>query len=229
MGSESDLRDLARLAIAAFGKGQGSGVLGVDVQRIRRALGPADRAPAGAAAGRPAPRRHLARPAAALRAGAAARARARPDRAQSGAAAEARADRPRPLAAGRPGPGSGRRAPGRRAAAPAARLAGPRAARPQPPRARRRAGDDARLAADRRRAGAAEVPAAAAAATRAVRAVRRLDLGHQRQHVLPEHPARAARRVPQAALVRVHRAHLRGHRGLPARARLPRRSRRDRA
>jgi uncharacterized protein with von Willebrand factor type A (vWA) domain len=38
-GSESDIRDLARLAIAAFGKGQGSGVLGVDVQRIRRALG----------------------------------------------------------------------------------------------------------------------------------------------------------------------------------------------
>jgi hypothetical protein len=38
-GSESDMRDLARLAIAAFGKGEGSGVLGVDVQRIRRALG----------------------------------------------------------------------------------------------------------------------------------------------------------------------------------------------
>jgi uncharacterized protein with von Willebrand factor type A (vWA) domain len=38
-GSESDIRDLARLAIAAFGKGEGSGVLGVDVQRIRRALG----------------------------------------------------------------------------------------------------------------------------------------------------------------------------------------------
>jgi uncharacterized protein with von Willebrand factor type A (vWA) domain len=38
-GSEADLRDLARLAIAAFGKGEGSGVLGVDVQRIRRALG----------------------------------------------------------------------------------------------------------------------------------------------------------------------------------------------
>ncbi len=38
-GSESELRDLARLAIAAFGKGDGSGVLGVDVQRIRRALG----------------------------------------------------------------------------------------------------------------------------------------------------------------------------------------------
>jgi uncharacterized protein len=38
-GAESELRDLARLAIAAFGRGQGSGVLGVDVQRIRRALG----------------------------------------------------------------------------------------------------------------------------------------------------------------------------------------------
>jgi uncharacterized protein with von Willebrand factor type A (vWA) domain len=38
-GSEAALRDLARLAIAAFGKGDGSGVLGVDVQRIRRALG----------------------------------------------------------------------------------------------------------------------------------------------------------------------------------------------
>jgi uncharacterized protein len=38
-GSEAQLGDLARLAIAAFGKGEGSGVLGVDVQRIRRALG----------------------------------------------------------------------------------------------------------------------------------------------------------------------------------------------
>jgi uncharacterized protein len=38
-GSDAQLGDLARLAIAAFGKGDGSGVLGVDVQRIRRALG----------------------------------------------------------------------------------------------------------------------------------------------------------------------------------------------
>jgi hypothetical protein len=38
-GSDASLRDLARLAIAAFGRGDGSGVLGVDVQRIRRALG----------------------------------------------------------------------------------------------------------------------------------------------------------------------------------------------
>ncbi len=38
-GSDAALHDLARLAIAAFGQGEGSGVLGVDVQRIRRALG----------------------------------------------------------------------------------------------------------------------------------------------------------------------------------------------
>ncbi len=37
---EGALRDLARLAIAAFGQqGEGSGVIGVDVQRIRRQLG----------------------------------------------------------------------------------------------------------------------------------------------------------------------------------------------
>ena len=39
-GDEGAMRDLARLAIAAFGRRQeGSGVIGVDVQRIRRALG----------------------------------------------------------------------------------------------------------------------------------------------------------------------------------------------
>jgi uncharacterized protein with von Willebrand factor type A (vWA) domain len=38
--SEGAMRDLARIAIAAFGRqGEGSGVIGVDVQRIRRALG----------------------------------------------------------------------------------------------------------------------------------------------------------------------------------------------
>jgi uncharacterized protein with von Willebrand factor type A (vWA) domain len=39
-GNEDEMRDLARLAIAAFGRqGEGSGVVGVDVQRIRRTLG----------------------------------------------------------------------------------------------------------------------------------------------------------------------------------------------
>src|SRR6266550_1910300 len=38
-GSDGEMRDLARLAIAAFGRqGEGSGVIGVDVQRIRRSL-----------------------------------------------------------------------------------------------------------------------------------------------------------------------------------------------
>jgi uncharacterized protein len=39
-GSDGEMQDLARLAIAAFGRqGEGSGVIGVDVQRIRRTLG----------------------------------------------------------------------------------------------------------------------------------------------------------------------------------------------
>lgn len=39
-GGEGAMRDLARLAIAAFGsEAQGSGVIGVDVQRLRRSLG----------------------------------------------------------------------------------------------------------------------------------------------------------------------------------------------
>ncbi|MGI8595183.1 MAG: VWA domain-containing protein [Solirubrobacteraceae bacterium] len=39
-GDVGAMRDLARLAIAAFGRqGEGSGVIGVDVQRIRRGLG----------------------------------------------------------------------------------------------------------------------------------------------------------------------------------------------
>jgi uncharacterized protein len=39
-GDDGQLRDLARLAIAAFGsRAEGSGVVGVDVQRIRRTLG----------------------------------------------------------------------------------------------------------------------------------------------------------------------------------------------
>src|SRR5919197_5637134 len=36
-GTDGEMRDMARLAIAAFGRqGEGSGVIGVDVQRIRR-------------------------------------------------------------------------------------------------------------------------------------------------------------------------------------------------
>ena len=39
-GNDGEMRDLARLAISAFGRrGEGSGVVGVDVQQIRRTLG----------------------------------------------------------------------------------------------------------------------------------------------------------------------------------------------
>ena len=74
------MRDLARLAIAAFGRqGEGSGVIGVDVQRIRRALGPARRAAARAAApSDPRARGPAPRGDPRVRAPAAARARARP-------------------------------------------------------------------------------------------------------------------------------------------------------
>jgi uncharacterized protein with von Willebrand factor type A (vWA) domain len=51
-GSDGEMRDTARLAIAALGRrGEGSGVIGVDVQRIRRALGLQARGSAEAAAG----------------------------------------------------------------------------------------------------------------------------------------------------------------------------------
>jgi uncharacterized protein with von Willebrand factor type A (vWA) domain len=47
-GRDGEMRDLARLAVAAFGqRGEGSGVIGVDVQRIRRALGLVSRPPEG--------------------------------------------------------------------------------------------------------------------------------------------------------------------------------------
>ena len=56
-GRDGEMRDLARLAIAAFGRrGEGSGVIGVDVQRIRRTLGlqaRRPRAPSERAAARP--------------------------------------------------------------------------------------------------------------------------------------------------------------------------------
>ena len=151
-GSEAALRDLARLAIAAFGRqGEGSGVIGVDVQRIRRSLGLRAEPQPDLDEDDPAPRRAAARPAAPLRGAAAPRARAPADRAHGDAAAQAAAERARPRAAERPAAGPRGRAPRRDAAQAAAEDAGPGEPRAPPPRPRRRAPHDARVAGDRRR------------------------------------------------------------------------------
>ncbi len=216
------MRDLARLSIAAFGQqGQGSGVVGVDVQRIRRSLGlraePQTELPADDPRHDGVPRDALRRFEALLRRELE---RAQIERNRVAAAVPA-AQRARPRAALGAAAGPRRGAPRRRPAAPPAGHAGDAGPRPSPPRARRRAPHDARLAADRRRAGRAEVPAAPAPPPRDLRAVRRLHERHLGLGVLPLGAARAARLVSQDALVRVHRAHQRGDRHLRHRAQLP--------
>ena len=128
-GDEDRLRDLARLAIAAFGRAEGSGVVGVDVQRIRRTLGLTAGAQPPTEDGEERPpidRDQLNR----VRAPPAARARARPDRAHRDPAPLAAAGRARPGPADQPDPGPGRRPPRRLADEAAAGDARPRAARP---------------------------------------------------------------------------------------------------
>ena len=174
-GSDGAMRDLARLAIAAFGEGEGSGVLGVDVQRIRRALGL--RAEPQPDLPEDDPRRHgppASSSAASSRTCGASSSATLIER-DGVAPAQAAAQRARPRAAHRSDPGPGRRPPGGRAAQAPARDPGPRAEGPQAPRARRRAAHDARLARDRRRPDHAQVPPAAPAPPRDLRPVRRLD------------------------------------------------------
>ena len=132
-GNDGEMRDLARLAMTAFGRqGERSGVIGVDVQRIRRALGlqASGRRDDGDGAGA----RPRERPA--VRALPAPRAGAGDDRAHRQAAALAAARRARPHAADQPGPGPGRGPPRGRPAQAADRHPRPRAARPQPGPAR---------------------------------------------------------------------------------------------
>src|SRR6185295_9210826 len=117
-----------------------------------------------------------------------------------------------------PGPGPVAGAPHGGAAEEAARVAGPRAPGPAALVAGGRAAHDARVAPDRRRAARPEVPPAPAAPPRAVRAVRRLHQRHERERVLPVRAARSPRPVPEAALVRVRGADLRGDRRVRARA-----------
>ena len=186
-GDEATLRDLARLAIAAFGRGEGSGVLGVDVQRIRRALGlrtepqpdlPADDPrrdghPSASSCGafEQQLRRELER---------------EPDRADGEPAAEAAAERSRPRAADRADPGPRGRAPGGRAAQAPARHARATSCKG----AKRHAHVDVRrtMRASLQTGGVpVELKYRPHRPRRPgdLRAVRRLDQRHERQHVLP--------------------------------------------
>ena len=138
-GSEGAMRDLARMAIAAFARRQeGSGVIGVDVQRIRRALGlraePQPELPAEDPRRDGLPRDALRRFEALLRR----ELERAPDRAHRQPAPGAAAGRARPGAALGPARRPRGRAPRRGAAAPAPGHAGPAGARPPPPRARGR-------------------------------------------------------------------------------------------
>ena len=216
-GSDGEMRDLARLAIAAFGRqGEGSGVIGVDVQRIRRTLGlKGERLGAELPDPDAVPRERLQEFEQHVR-----RELERQliERTQSLPPAKPlrEFDRALPI---EPGPG-----PGRRCTAWSRSSSGGwrrRAASTAAGAARWRSTCAARCAPRSRPAACRSTcsyrPAAAAPA-RAVRALRRVDERHQRQRLLPVGAARAARPVPQAALVRVRRADLRGDRRLRARA-----------
>src|SRR5918912_1389391 len=184
-GSDGEMRDMARLAIAAFGRqGEGSGVIGVDVQRIRRAL-----ELRGEAGGRELPdpdsvpqdrlrefERHLRRELE----------RALIERTQSLPPSRPLRELDRALPSG-----------------PLQDLAAVH-----------------RVVAQlkRRRADAAALPAPAPAPAGGLRPLRRVDERHQRVGVLPQRAARAARLVPEAALVRVRGADQRGDRRVRARA-----------
>ena len=196
-----------------FGRRQGSGVLGVDVQRIRRALGlrtePQPELPPEDPRRDGIPREQLRRFEALLR--------RELERAQIERTGALPPKRPLTTSTARCRAGRLPISPPSTALSPSCAPARhPGHAGPRPPRHAHvdvRA-HDARLAADRRRAGRAQVPPEAPTPARDLRALRRLDERHLRLRVLPVGAARPSRHVPQAALVRVHRAHLRGDRDL---------------
>ena len=202
--------------IAAFGRqGEGSGVVGVDVQRIRRTLGLQTR-PAGERRRGPAHRPRGHRP---VRAPPAPRARARRHRARRALPPSAPAGRARPHAANQPGPGPRRRAPCGRAAEAQARHARPRASRAA----------QGTTAVDVRRTMRISLETGGVPLRLKYRPKRPrrpeiyvlCDVStsrHLGQRLLPLGPARPPRLVSQAPQLRLHRADLRGHRGLRARA-----------
>ena len=230
-GNEAPMRDLARLAIAAFGRqGEGSGVIGVDVQRIRRALGLRaepqpdlpDRRPARATACR------ATRSAASRRCCAASSSARQIERTESLPPARPLNELDRALPSG---PLQDLAAVHRVVAQLKRRLK----TQGQESRGRKRhAHVDVRRTMraslrDRRRAGR---PASTSRSARGGR--RSTCCATSRRSVTSasvfflSRPARAARLVSQDALVRLHRAHQRGHRRLRARARLQGRQRGDR-
>ena len=177
--AEGQMRDLARLAIAAFGRqGEGSGVIGVDVQRIRRTLDLKGQQPGVQEQPDPdaVPRdrlrefeRHIRRELE----------RSLIERTES-LPPVAAAERAGPRAAHRRRPGPGRGAPGGGPAAPPAGHPGTPEPRPVAHVGGGRAVDHARVAVHRRRARGAALPAQAPAPARAVRALRRVHVGDQR-------------------------------------------------
>ena len=211
-GRDGEMRDLARLAIAAFGRrGEGSGVIGVDVQRIRRTLGLQTQQAHDA--DEPALdrdqinrfERHLRRELE----------RALIERTEKLPPSRPLAELDRALPTS---PTQDLAAVHRAVTQLKRRLATrrPRAARASQGSDRRRAPNDARLARNGRRTASAQASSQAPAPTRDLRAVRRLDLGHVGERLLPLGAARPARLVPKAAELRLHRADLRGHRRVRA-------------
>ena len=228
-GDEAALRDLARLAIAAFGRrGEGSGVLGVDVQRIRRALGLKSE-PQGLVKGEGA-EQELPLTRDQIRAFEA-HLRRELERAQI--------ERTQALPPSRPLNELDRALP----SGPAQDLAAVHKVVMQLKRRLATQGHQARGHArhahvDVRRTMRASLETGGVPVVLKYKPKRprRPELyvlcdvstsRHQRVRLLPERPARAARQLPPHALLRVRRADLRGHRRLHPRARLQGRQRRD--
>ena len=222
------MRDLARLAIAAFGRqGEGSGVIGVDVQRIRRTLGLStgtqQQAEDGGEELPPIDRDQL-------------------NRFERHLRRELERDlieRTSTLPAARPLADLDRALP----SSPTQDLAAVHRAVSQMKRRLATLGHEQR---GRKQAQHVDVRRTMRASLETggvplrlryrpkrprrpgdLRPLRRLHLGHLGQRLLPLRPARAARLLPKTAQLRLHRADLGGDRGLRARARLPRDRRAD--
>jgi uncharacterized protein len=170
-GNDGEMGDLARLAVAAFGgQGESSGVIGVDVQRIRRTLELRQQSRDADRQGEGLDRDNLRRFEAMLRRELE---RSLIHRTESLPPTKPLAEFDRALPGG-----------------PLQDLAQVHRVVAQLKR-RRRAAHDARLARDGRRAAAPAIPPEAPEAARDLRPVRRIDVRDERQRLLPVGAARA--------------------------------------